>query len=106
MHGWLAGRIESLRQEWTEPAPEWFPVWNGYQELQSERPWVLVPMGGAFRGEIPISSKHGWLAAHSIALESIQGEIYLHLWREMEGVQHEYEAEAMNAASKSGSKPR
>ncbi len=84
---WLDERTYNLRQEWTEPSPEWFPAWNGYQQLQSERPLVLMPMGGAFRGEIPWSKKQAWLAAYGVAVDSPDGEVYLRLWREMETVQ-------------------
>lgn len=58
--------------------PDLEHVWQGYWDLETERPWVAVPMGAPFQGPVPWSSRNRWLEVKHVPEED--HETYERLW--------------------------
>lgn len=84
------GEPDGLR-EWREAMqalsrnPEAELIWDGFWELQGDRPAICVSMGPVLFGSIPMASKDAWLRRHRVRPGSEDDEFVRTLWKWMEG---------------------
>ena len=53
-------------------------VWGGYFDLETERPWIPLPMGAPQQGAVPWSAMRKWLVVERVPREDHAA--YRHLW--------------------------